>query len=112
MTDFQVTAAGDGAAVVTVAGRLDMVSAPRLRSTVTDTVEDGRSRVVVDLGETTFLDSSGLGALIAALKTTRQAGGDLRIARVGEQSMMVLELTRMTSVLRPHATVEDALSAG
>lgn len=112
MTDFQVAPAGDGAAVLTVVGRLDMVAAQRLRSTVADTVQGGRAQVVVDLAETTFLDSSGLGALIAALKTTRQAGGDLRIARLGEQALMVLELTRMTSVLRPHATVEDALAAG
>ena len=112
MTDFRVTPARDGAAVVSVVGRLDMVAAQRLRSTVADTVAAGRAEVVVDLGETTFLDSSGLGALIAALKTTRQAGGDLRIARLAEQALMVLELTRMTSVLRPHPTVEDALAAG
>ena len=45
----------------------------------------GSNRVVVDLAETQFLDSSGLGALIAGLKTTRQAGGDLRIARPERQ---------------------------
>ena len=112
MTDFQVAPSGEDAAVLQVLGRLDMVAAQRLRSTVTETVQGGRSRVVVDMAETTFLDSSGLGALIAALKTTRQAGGDLRIARLPEQALMVLELTRMTTVLRPHGSVEDALAAG
>lgn len=112
MTDFQVVDADAGGAVLQVVGRLDMVSSQRLRSTVAEVVAGGRTVVVVDLGGTTFLDSSGLGALVSALKTARQAGGDLRIARLNEQALMVLELTRMTSVLRPHATVEDALAAG
>lgn len=99
-------------AVLRPRGRLDMVAAPRLRAAVTDTVAGGHARVVVDLAETTFLDSSGLGALIAGLKTTRQAGGDLRIAGVGEQVRMVLELTQMHTVLRPYPDVEAALGAG
>jgi anti-sigma B factor antagonist len=75
-------------------------------------VAGGDNRLVVDLSETQFLDSSGLGALIAGLKTTRQAGGDLRIARPNEQVTMVLELTQMNTVLRPYPTVEAAFSSG
>lgn len=99
-------------AVVRARGRLDMVAAPQLRGTISDEVAAGRSRLVVDLEGTTFLDSSGLGALIAGLKTTRQAGGDLRIAGCGEQVRMVLELTQMHTVLRPYADVDAALGNG
>jgi anti-sigma B factor antagonist len=60
------------------------------------------------MGETTFLDSSGLGALIAGLKTARQAGGDLRIARPTEAVSLVFTLTNMDRVLRPRASVEEA----
>jgi anti-sigma B factor antagonist len=110
--EFEVAPLTDGATVVSPRGRLDMVAASELRSIVAEVVGAGSTRLVVDLVETAFLDSSGLGALIAGLKTTRQAGGDLRIARPTEQVQMVLELTQMNTVLRPYPSVEAALAAG
>lgn len=112
MIEFETAAAEGGATVVSPVGRLDMVAAPQLRIIVTETVAGGSNRLVIDLAGTQFLDSSGLGALIAGLKTTRQAGGDLRIARPNEQVQLVLELTQMNTVLRPYPTVEAALAAG
>lgn len=66
--------------VVQPTGRLNMVAAPRLREQLHGLVENGSSRLVVDLSRTDFIDSSGLGALVSGLKAARQAGGDLRIA--------------------------------
>jgi anti-sigma B factor antagonist len=112
MIEFETAPADGGATVVSPVGRLDMVAASQLRALVNATVQRGSNRLVIDLGETAFIDSSGLGALIAGLKTTRQAGGDLRIARPPEQVMMVLELTQMNTVLRPYPSVQAALDAG
>lgn len=106
------TAVGDGAAVIRASGRLTMIVSPQLRTVITDTVASGRSRIVVDLSACEFVDSSGLGALIAGLKTARQAGGDLRIAGVGPQIATVLQLTNLDRVLRAHDTVDGALGAG
>jgi anti-sigma B factor antagonist len=99
----------DGVAIVRPQGRLTMVTAADLRKVVADTVGSGRARVVVDLSGTEFMDSSGLGALIAGLKTARQAGGDLRIAGLGPQVATVLKLTNLDRVLRPHGSVAEAL---
>jgi anti-sigma B factor antagonist len=99
----------DAAEVIRCEGRLNMIAVPRLRSVIEAAVEGGRPRVVVDLTGTTFVDSSGLGALVAGLKRTRQAGGDLRIAGATEQVLTVLGLTNLDRVLRPHERVEDAL---
>jgi len=63
----------------------------------------------VDLSSTEFMDSSGLGALVAGLKTARQAGGDLRIASPSAQVQTVLSLTNLDRVLRAHETVEQAV---
>jgi anti-sigma B factor antagonist len=90
-------------------GRLNLVSAPQLKAAVTTAVQDGYPRVVVDLSAVTFLDSSGLGALIAGLKATRQAGGDLRMTGANEQVRTVLRLTNLDRVLRPYETVEAAV---
>jgi anti-sigma B factor antagonist len=54
------------------------------------------------------MDSSGLGALIAGLKSARQAGGDLRLARPNEQVRTVLSLTNLDRVLRARDTVDGA----
>lgn len=95
-------------ALIRPQGRLTMVSTASLRSLVADTVAAGHVHVIVDLSECEFIDSSGLGALVAGLKTARQAGGDLRIARPSEQVRTVLELTNLDRVLRPAASIQGA----
>jgi anti-sigma B factor antagonist len=95
-------------AVIRGEGRLNMVSAPRLRSAVADAIEAGRPRIVVDLSGVEFMDSSGLGALVGCLKTTRQAGGDLRIAAPSEQVVMVLQLSNLDRILTSYASAADA----
>ncbi len=96
--------------VIRVDGRLNMVTAGQLKDTVTEAVAAGRQRLVVDLTKATFMDSSGLGALIGALKTARAAGGDLRIAGANEQVLMVLQLSNMDRILRPYETPESAFA--
>lgn len=108
MIEFAVHTRDDGIGVVTPAGRLNMVSARRLKEILSELVTAGTTRIVVDLGETTFLDSSGLGALIGGLKSARQAGGDLRIARVSPAVMTVFELTNLDRVLRARDSVDSA----
>ncbi len=109
MADFAVTTTTSGVDVVRPSGRLNMVSAPQLTATVAELVSGGRSRIVLDLTATEFMDSSGLGALVSCLKKARQAGGDLRLAAPTEQVSTVLELTNLARVLRPSPSVESAV---
>ena len=81
---------------------------PEFRSYLGAVIDDGSSHVVVDLAETSFIDSSGLGALIGVLKRARSEGGDLRIAAPSEQVRMVLGLTNLDRVLRPHESLDEA----
>ena len=108
--EYTVKDLGGGVAVLHLDGRLNMVSAARLREAVTSTVAQGHTRIAVDLAGVDFMDSSGLGALISGLKTTRQAGGDLRIAAPSEQVKLVLQLTNMERVLSAHERAETAFS--
>ena len=98
----------DTIAIVRGEGRLNMVSAPALRQVITGLVDSGRPKIVVDLSGVDFMDSSGLGSLIGCLKTTRQAGGDLRIAAPTKQVVMVLQLSNLDRVLKTYDTAEDA----
>ena len=110
--DITIETRPSGAAVVTLSGRLDLLSAGEVKQQLTKAVADGRKKLVVDLSGVTFVDSSGLGALISGLKAARLAGGDLRIARPGEQARVILGLTTLDRVMKPYGTVEEALDEG
>ena len=112
MIQFDTELVDERSAVIRPQGRLNLLAAPRLREVVAQSVTSGRPNIVVDLAGTTFMDSSGLGALVAALKSARQGGGNLRIAGLTPQVQMVLTLTNLDRVLRPYATVEEAFGAG
>ena len=101
---------GNGVAVARPSGRLDFQSAPEVRQGLLDAVTQGSSRLVVDLSSVEFLDSSGLGALIAGLKAARAAGGDLRLANVPEQARVVLALTALDRMFAAHASVAEAVA--
>lgn len=98
----------DGYAVISLGGRLTATGAPLLRNAVADVITSGESHIVIDMAELQFVDSSGLGALVGALKSARVAGGDLRIAAVPQAVATVLHLTNLDRVLRDHATPESA----
>ncbi|SDL42484.1 STAS domain-containing protein [Tessaracoccus oleiagri] len=106
------TAVQEHYAVISIEGRFTAAVAPRLREEANDLVAEGRKNIVVDLSAATFIDSSGLGALIGALKTARVAGGDLRIAAAPEHVLSVLRLTNLDRVLRNHPTPDAAFNAG
>ena len=106
--DVNVKDLDGGIAVVQLVGRLNMASATHLREVVTSIVDSGRTRVSIDMSGVDFLDSSGLGAIISALKTTRQAGGDLRIAAPTAQARLVLQLTNLDRVLTAYDDAERA----
>jgi anti-sigma B factor antagonist len=101
----------DRTVLVQLEGRLDMASAPGLRPPLQEAISSGHNRVVLDLEGVEFMDSSGLGQVISGLKVARQAGGDLRLARVPEQVRMVLQITTLDRILQPYDTVEQAMEA-
>jgi anti-sigma B factor antagonist len=106
--EFRTEPVGDDIAVISGEGRLNMVSGPLLRDVVKRLIDSGRPRIVVDLSRVPFMDSSGLGALIGALKSTRESGGDLRIVAPSAQVSMVLKLSNVDSILIPYPSAEEA----
>jgi anti-sigma B factor antagonist len=99
---------GDDVVAFRIDGRLNMVSAPDLRSAVNRALAGDRPKIVIDLSAVTFMDSAGLGVLIACLKTARQAGGDVRISAPSEQVAMVLSLSNVDRILTPFESAEAA----
>ncbi|HEY8216899.1 MAG TPA: STAS domain-containing protein [Acidimicrobiia bacterium] len=89
--------------VVAVAGEIDVATSPELRQAI-DRVLGSADRVTIDLAATTFIDSSGLGVLVAALKQAKERGHDAMTLRgVQEPVRRVLEITGLTGLF----AVED-----
>lgn len=100
-----------GATVVRAVGEVDVSTAPALRQKLYDVPE--QATVIVDLSDVTFLDSTGLGVLVAALKRVREggAGGDLRLVVTRPQVSKVLEVTGLSTVFSVSASVDEALGS-
>ena len=81
-----------------------------LRSHIAGLLQDRRS-IVLHLGEVGFVDSSGLGTMVRAHASTRQARGDLKLCNVPDHFRKVLEMTRLTSIFDLHESEEKALAA-
>ena len=79
--------------VVAVRGEIDLFTAPELKQKLTDAIEGGKSRIVVDLTDTSFLDSTALGVLIASRNAAERRGATLTLANPGPMVSMVLTLT-------------------
>jgi anti-sigma B factor antagonist len=99
-----------GVAVVAPTGRLDVAGAPTLKDAISEALKNGQARVVIDMEGVSFVDSTGLGSVIAALKQIRSSQGDLRLAAPNQQVRVVLELTTLDRVFPYFATVEEALT--
>jgi len=82
--------------VVRVAGEVDILTSPILDQKLQGVLDQGQSSVLVDLGEVTFLDSTGLSVLIAGLKRCQSTGGELRLVSPRPNVRRVLEITGLT----------------
>jgi anti-sigma B factor antagonist len=89
----------DGSPVITVRGEVDVATAPALAQEPLSQVETGWSRLVVDLDEVTFLDSSGIAAPVAAWWKTQDVGGSVSIRHATSQIRRVLEITGVDRLL-------------
>ena len=98
--------------VLTVRGEVDVTTTPRVRAQLISLLSEGEPRLIVDLEGVDFLDSSGLGALVAGLKLARSRSGELRIVCDHQRSVRkVLEVTGLERVLERYDTVDAATTA-
>jgi anti-sigma B factor antagonist len=94
--------------VVAVSGEVDVYSAPALRDGLTELLETGTS-VVVDLTDVGFLDSTGLGALVAARTTAAEHGASLALVCTHQRILKLFTITGLDGVFRIHSSVSEAL---
>ncbi len=108
--NFKVSKEGE-TTVVAPDGDLDMAVADQFRRTLTDLIDRKQTRLLLDLGEVAYIDSSGLGALVAALKHCRSLGGDIRLCGLQPDVRAIFEMTRLVKILEIYGSRREALAA-
>jgi anti-sigma B factor antagonist len=98
--------------VLAVSGEIDIATAPSLREKLHNLLAEGRSSLIIDLDEVTFLDSTALGVLVGVLKRARTEGGELRIVSNQPRVRKVFEITRLDSAFDLCTSVDDAVKGG
>lgn len=96
--------------VLVVEGRLNAQTADALKKRVKQLIAKHYIHLVLDLTEVSFIDSSGLSAIVAGLKATHEKAGSIKLVGLNSRTKQVFELTRLTKVFEFYPDVESALS--
>ena len=100
-----------GWGVLAVKGEVDLYTSPQLKDKVTEIIEQGQSRIVIDLTDVGFMDSSGLGVLVTALKRARERDGTLALVAPEGSVHKVLTITGLDRVFPIHQSVTEATAS-
>lgn len=101
---------GNALVVKPLEKRIDASSASDFKGKMIDWITGGSNRIVLDLSEVDFIDSSGLGAIVSSLKAIGNQG-DLIICGIGETVLSLFRLTRMDRVFQIVSSPEEAVKA-
>ena len=99
-------------AVLSVHGEVDVYTAPKFRERLIELVTEGKHQIIVDLEGVDFLDSTGLGVLVGALKRVRTQDGELALVCTQPRILKVFEITGLTKVFPMHRSLADVTAPG
>jgi anti-sigma B factor antagonist len=97
--------------IVAVTGEIDLFTAPELKAALVEAIDAGRTRVVVDLTGTTFLDSTALGVLIGTVKRLRARDGRLTLVNTDANIARTFDITGLDQIFTICDTREEAIAA-
>ena len=108
MTDRMV----DGVAVVAIEGRIVLgEESNALREKVKTMLASGQKKVVLNMTNVSYIDSSGLGTLVASHTSARAQGANLRLANLGSKFQEILQVTKLVTVFEVYPTEAAAISS-
>jgi anti-sigma B factor antagonist len=106
--NFRISDSG-GIVLVEVDGELIVGNREEFKQSVLERVESGERKFVVDFRESSYIDSSGLGALVSLSRKIRESGGELRLAGLNEDLRTLFELTKLDTLFQISESRELAL---
>jgi anti-sigma B factor antagonist len=100
----------NGVMIVRVEGQLVVGNRNELKEHLQGLLEKGERRFLIDFAQTGYIDSSGLGALVALARKVREEGGDLRLSGLNEDLRSLFELTKLDTLFAISETPDQALA--
>jgi anti-sigma B factor antagonist len=104
-----------GRRLLAVHGELDLFTTPELRTKINDLIDEGTRELIVDLSETAFVDSTGLGVLLASMKRLRSCDGELVIIDSSSnviKTFRVAGVDQILTIVRSYDQASAALDNG
>ena len=102
----------NGVTVLEVGGRITLgEESNQLRTKLKDILSQGKTRLVPDLAEVTYIDSSGLGTLVAGFTSAQNQGANLKLANLTKRFNELLNITKLVTVFDVYPTVQDAVKS-
>jgi len=102
---------GDVAVVALKGNLMGEPDTTEVRDKVYSLLQDEVKKIVLDLGKVKWINSSGLGALIAAMTSVKNKGGDMRLANITEKVESVFMITQLIKVFKTYETVDRAVAS-
>jgi anti-sigma B factor antagonist len=89
----------DGITILDLSGRITLgEGSVTLRDAVRDVIAKGSNKILLNLGEISYIDSSGIGELVSAFTTTRNSGGELKLLNLTKKVQDLLQITKLYTV--------------
>jgi anti-sigma B factor antagonist len=101
----------EGPTVIALSGEIDLYTAPELKQELIRVIDGGASRVIIDLTETSFIDSTTLGVLVSGLKRLRPNGGELALVITDRNIRKVFDITGLDRVFPIRGTRAEAVES-
>ncbi len=107
--DIKTEKLSEEAYVIALSGEVDLYTAPELKQQLLEVIGNGAKDVIVDLSDTTFIDSTTLGVLVGGVKRLRPNGGQLTLVCSDRNITKIFEITGLDKVFPIHATRSEAV---
>lgn len=97
--------------IIEVGGEIDVYTAPKLRERITELVDEGYRKIIIDLEKVEFMDSTGLGVLVGGLKRVRTNDGSLELVCTQERLLKIFRITGLGKVFAIHSSQAEATAS-
>lgn len=101
----------EGVAILALKGRITVGEVSPVRDKIAALLAQGQSRIVLDLGQVDYIDSTGLGNLVISYTQVQKAGGALKLVRLNRRNVELLALTRLHTVFEVFEDETDAVNS-
>ena len=97
--------------IIAIEGEIDLYNAPEIKKLVQKMISEGKVKVIIDFDKVSYIDSSGIGAMISSLSNLKKQGGMLKILNIHDSVKKVFELTKLTSFFKIFQDEQEAVDS-